>query len=64
MMSYDTHAEKMADEAVFALQFNTRDAVRYVVRNARIDEKTAQSVVRQTVTFHKQVKDSWERAAV
>lgn len=45
--------EAVATEAVFQLQFNTRDAVRYVQRNAKVDEKTAQQAVRQTVTFHK-----------
>lgn len=46
--------EAMANEAVFQLQFNTRDAVRYVQRNARVDEQTARQAVRQTVVFHKQ----------
>ena len=45
--------EKMATEAVFQLQFNTRDAVRYVQRNAQVDERTAHQVIKQTVIFHK-----------
>ena len=49
-----SRVERMANEAVFQLQFNTRDAVRYVQRNAQVDEPTARQVIRQTVTFHKQ----------
>ena len=45
--------EAKANEAVFQLQFNTREAVRYVMRNAQADEKTAQSAIRQVTTFHK-----------
>lgn len=48
-----SHLEAAANEAVFQLQFNTRDAVRYVMRNARTDEMTARQIVKQTVTFHR-----------
>ena len=33
--------EAMANEAVFQLQFNTREAVKYVQRNAQVDETSA-----------------------
>jgi hypothetical protein len=46
--------EAMANEAIFVLQFNTRDAVRYVQRNAGVDEATARHAISRTVTFHKQ----------
>jgi len=46
--------EKMATEAIFQLQFNTRDAVRYVQRNAGVDYLTARQAIQQTVTFHRQ----------
>jgi len=36
-----TQAQRFADEAVFILQLNTRDAVRYIQRNAGCDENTA-----------------------
>jgi hypothetical protein len=36
-----TKAIRFADEAVFILQLNTRDAVRYIQRNAGCDENTA-----------------------
>lgn len=49
--------EAMANEAVFVLQFSTRDAVRYVQRNAGADESTAQKAIRQVTTFHKQPRD-------
>jgi hypothetical protein len=47
------HAERWANEAVFVLQLNTRDAVRYVQRNARVDEQEARTAVKQVVVFHK-----------
>ena len=49
----NAQVERFANEAIFTLQFNSREAVRYVMRNARVDENTAQSAIRQTVTFHK-----------
>lgn len=45
--------ETMATQAVFQLQFNTRDAVRYVQRNAGVDEATAKNAVKSVTTFHK-----------
>ena len=47
-------AEKFANEAVFALQFNSADAVRYIRRNARVDERTAVVAFKAAVTFHRQ----------
>lgn len=49
-------AERFANEAVFTLQFNTGDAVRYIQRNAGVDEKTARAAFKSTVTFHKPQK--------
>ena len=45
--------EAMANEAIFILQFNTRDAVRYVMRNAGVDQTSAQHAVKSTVLWHK-----------
>lgn len=45
--------ESMANQAVFQLQFSTRDAVRYVIRNTGVDQPTAQQAVKQVVVFHK-----------
>jgi hypothetical protein len=45
--------EAMANQAVFQLQFNTRDAIRYVQRNTGADEKTAQTAVKSVTSFHK-----------
>ena len=45
--------ESVANEAIFQLQFNTRDAVRYVQRNAQVDVKVAQEAIKKTVTFHR-----------
>jgi hypothetical protein len=45
--------ETMANEAVFVLQFNTREAVRYVQRNASVDEATARAAIKSVTTFHK-----------
>jgi hypothetical protein len=55
-MMHNTQAERFANEAIFVLQFNRTDAVRYIQRNASVDEKTARQVFNETVTFHKQPK--------
>lgn len=49
----NAQVETMANQAVFQLQFNFRDAVRYVVRNTGADERNAQQAVRSVVTFHR-----------
>jgi hypothetical protein len=46
--------EAIANQAVFQLQFNTRDAVRYVVRNTGVEQPIAQQAIKQAVMFHKQ----------
>jgi hypothetical protein len=48
-----SQADRFANEAVFQLQFNSRDAVRYIQRNAQVDEKVAVQAFRAAVTFHK-----------
>lgn len=58
----NSRVEAVANEAVFVLQFNSRDAARYVQRNAQVDEPTARSAVRQVTTFHKQ--DPWRTVTV
>jgi len=45
--------ERFANEAVFVLQFNSRDAVRYVCRNAQVSEREATLAVRTVTQFHK-----------
>ena len=45
--------ERFANEAIFTLQFNTREAVNYVRRNAHVSETVATQAIKQTVTFHK-----------
>jgi len=45
--------ERFANEAIFVLQFNSRDAVRYVQRNAGATEAQAVQAIKQTVTFHR-----------
>lgn len=49
-----TKAQRFADEAVYILQLNTRDAVRYIQRNAGCDEITAMTVFKSVVTPRKQ----------
>lgn len=49
----NAQAERFANEAIFVLQLNTREAVRYVRRNADIDEAQATQAVRAVTTFHK-----------
>jgi hypothetical protein len=48
-----TKAQRFADEAVFILQLNTRDAVKYIQRNAGCDEITAMQVFKTTVVPQK-----------
>jgi hypothetical protein len=55
-MMHNTKAERFANEAIFTLQFNRADAIRYIQRNAGVDEKVARQVFTETVTFHKQPK--------
>ncbi len=49
-----TQAQRFADEAVYILQLNTRDAVKYIRRNAGCDETTAMSVFKAAVIPNKQ----------
>lgn len=56
-----SRVEAMANEAVFQLQFNTREAVRYVMRNASTNEGTARQAVKQATTFH---RDPWRTVTV
>lgn len=44
-----TKAQRFADEAIFILQLNSRDAVKYIQRNAKCDEPTALQVFKTTV---------------
>lgn len=58
-------AEHFANEAIFQLQFNSRDAVRYIQRNAGVDEKVAQKAFKMAATFHRQPKvDPWQSVTV
>jgi hypothetical protein len=49
-----TKAQRFADEAVYILQLNTRDAVKYIQRNAGCDETTAMTVFKSAVVPRKQ----------
>lgn len=60
----NARTEAMANEAVFVLQFNTRDAVRYVMRNANVDQPTAQTAIKSVTTFHKRSQDPWRHVTV
>ena len=53
---HSNQIERFANEAIFILQFNRADAVRYIQRNAKVDEKTARQVFNETVVFHKRPK--------
>lgn len=57
--------ETVANQAVFQLQLKTRDAVRFIQRNADVDESTAKQAVKTVTTFHKQPKtDPWRYVTV
>ena len=53
ILMQSNQAERFANEAVFHLQFNKYEAIRYIQRNAGVDEKVARQVFKDTVTFHK-----------
>lgn len=44
-----TKAQRFADEAIYILQLNSRDAVKYIQRNAGCDEATAAFVFKSAV---------------
>jgi hypothetical protein len=48
-----TQAQRFADEAVYILQLNTRDAVRYIQRNANCNETAATAAFRAAVVAQK-----------
>jgi hypothetical protein len=48
-----TQAQRFADEAVFILQLNSWEAVKYIKRNANCDEVTAVEAFKWTVVPHK-----------
>lgn len=45
--------EQIANEAIFQLQLNTEQAVKYVSRNANVDSQTALKAVRSVMTAYK-----------
>lgn len=49
-----TKVQRFADEAVFILQLNSRDAIKYIQRNAGCDTAKAEEIFRKTVTPVKQ----------
>ena len=42
-----------ANTAIFHLQLNTEEAIRYVIRNASVDPKTAGSAIKETLVGYK-----------
>lgn len=48
-----TKAQRFADEAIYILQLNSRDAVKYIQRNAGCDETTATAAFRAAVVPQK-----------
>jgi len=44
-----TQAQRFADEAIYILQLNSRDAVKYIQRNAGCDEVTAIEAFKSTI---------------
>ncbi len=45
-----TQAQRFADEAVYILQLNSRDAVKYIQRNAGCDEITAATAFKAAIS--------------
>lgn len=44
-----TKAQRYADEAIYILQLNTKEAIKYIQRNAHCDEITAAQVFKSAV---------------
>lgn len=44
-----TQAQRFADEAIYILQLNSRDAVKYIQRNAGCDEVTAAAAFKSAI---------------
>jgi hypothetical protein len=42
-----------ADQAVFQLQMQSNEAVKYIAKNAGVDYKTADRVFKSVITFHR-----------
>lgn len=45
--------ETSANEAVFFLQLNSKEAANYVCRNANVDREAAVQAVKQVMVFHR-----------
>lgn len=45
--------ETVANEAIFQLQLNSRDAVKYVSRNAQCSREDAQAAINSVMTSYK-----------
>ena len=44
-----TDIQRFADEAIYILQLNSRDAIRYIQRNARVNETIAAAAFKDAV---------------
>lgn len=44
-----TQAQRFADEAIFILQLNSKEAIRYIQRNAGCDLNTAELIFKEAV---------------
>lgn len=42
-----------ANEAIYQLQFNTREAISYVMRNSGADRDHARAALQKVMLFHK-----------
>lgn len=49
-----TQLERFANEAVFILQLNTREALRYTQRNASCSQSAADAAIKQVLTWYRQ----------
>jgi hypothetical protein len=41
-----------ANEAIYQLQFNTREAISYVMRNADVNREAARAAIQKSLIFH------------
>lgn len=45
-----TQAQRFADEAIYILQLNSREAIRYIQRNAGCNESVAATAFKAAIT--------------
>jgi hypothetical protein len=48
-----TDLQRVANDAIFVLQLNTSDAIKYVVKHTGVNTQMASAAVKETTSWHK-----------